>query len=48
MTEDVTFFIDSDINMFCLALILSKEEENAAIETCMRTYFAKLLADEGL
>ena len=41
MKKDVTFNIDSDVyEKYCLALTLSKEEGNDAIETYMRTYIA--------
>jgi len=39
MKKDVTFNIDSDVyEKYCLTLTLSREEENDAIETYMRTY----------
>ena len=42
MKKDVTFNIDSDVyKKYCLALSLTREEENKAIETYMRTYIAK-------
>jgi len=42
MKKDVTFNIDSDVyEKYCLALSLTREEENKAIETYMRTYIAK-------
>ncbi len=42
MKKDVTFNIDSDVyEKYCLALALSREEENDAIETYMRTYIVK-------
>lgn len=42
MKKDVTFNIDSDVyEKYSLALALSREEENDAIETYMRAYIAK-------
>ena len=42
MKKDVTFNIDSDVyEKYCLALSLTREEKNDAIETYMRTYIAK-------
>lgn len=42
MKKEVTFLIDNDIyEKFCIALHLSGESENVAIENCMRTYIAR-------
>lgn len=42
MEKKICFAVDSDIyEKFCLALNLTNESENVAIETCMRWYIAK-------
>lgn len=42
MEKKISFTVDSDIyEKFCLALNLTNESEDAAIETCMRWYIAK-------
>lgn len=42
MDRDITVSIDEDIyEKFCLAMNLTKDLENHAIETCMRWYIAK-------
>ena len=39
MEKKICFTVDSDIyEKFCLALNLTNESENVAIETCMRWY----------
>ena len=39
MEKKICFAVDSDIyEKFCLALNLTNENENVAIETCMRWY----------
>lgn len=39
MEKKISFTVDSDIyEKFCLALNLTNESENVAIETCMRWY----------
>ena len=42
MEKKICFTVDSDIyEKFCLALNLTNESENVALETCMRWYIAK-------
>ena len=42
MEKKISFTVDSDIyEKFCLALNLTKESEDSAIETCMLWYIAK-------
>ena len=42
MEKTISFKIEDDIyDKFCLALNLSKEEENRAVETCLKWYIAK-------
>lgn len=44
MEKKICFAVDSDIyEKFCLALNLTNESENVAIETCMRWYIANRL-----
>ena len=42
MEKKIAFTIKDDIyDKFCLALNLSKEEEDRALETCLKWYFTK-------
>lgn len=42
MEKQISFKIEDDIyDKFCLALNLSKEEEDKALETCLKWYIAK-------
>jgi len=42
VNKEVTFLIDNDVyEKFCIALRLTEEDENDAIENCMRTYIAR-------
>lgn len=42
MNKDISLNIDSDVyEKFCLALSLTKESEEEAIENCMRSYIAR-------
>lgn len=42
MEKEISFKIKDDIyDKFCLALNLSKEEENEVVETCLKWYIAK-------
>lgn len=42
MEKNVSFLIDSDVyEKFCVALQLTHEEENAAMDNCMRWYIAE-------
>ena len=42
MVRNITISINEDIyEKFCLAMNLTKDTENVAIETCMRWYIAK-------
>lgn len=42
MEKEVHFLIDNDVyEKFCIALHLTNEDENEAIEKCMRTYIAR-------
>lgn len=42
MVRNITVSIDEDVyEKFCLAMNLTKDSENHAIETCMRWYIAK-------
>lgn len=42
MKKGIMFLIDSDVyEKFCIALHLTAEQENEAIEKCMRTYIAR-------
>lgn len=42
MKKEVSFSIDSDVyEKFCLALHLTNEEEDEAVETCLRNYIAR-------
>jgi hypothetical protein len=42
MNKSVTFTVDADVyEKFCIALNLTNETKNAALESCMRWYIAK-------
>lgn len=42
MKKGITFSLDNDVyEKFCIALRLTNEDENDAIENCMRTYIAR-------
>lgn len=42
MNRKITVSIDEEVyEKFCLAMNLTKDTENDAIETCMRWYIAK-------
>ncbi|MFV0361478.1 MAG: hypothetical protein ACK5LL_00090, partial [Suipraeoptans sp.] len=42
MKKEITFSLDNDIyEKFCIALHLTNEDEDDAVENCMRTYIAK-------
>lgn len=42
MNKNVTFTVDADVyEKFCIALNLTNEAEDAAVESCMRWYIAK-------
>jgi len=40
--KNVTFVVDADVyEKFCIALNLTNETQDAAVESCMRWYIAK-------
>mgnify|MGYP000963477640 CR=1 FL=1 len=42
MKKNVTFVVDTDVyEKFCIALNLTNETQDAAVESCMRWYIAK-------
>lgn len=44
MSKSVTFTVDADVyEKFCIALNLTNETKDAAVESCMRWYIAKTL-----